>query len=111
MSVNLLVILFIIYWKCFNIMGVILGMIVGFVLVIVFVVLSLNVWNFVVGKVIFVGEVLFLYMILGIILILFGFFVVYLGMVLFSKKEDEVKFDEILVKFNIGYGISDVFLY
>ncbi len=106
-SANLPVIIFTIYWKRFNTTGAISGMIVGLVSAIVLVALSPNVWNPVAGKAIFVGEALFPYTTPGIISIPLGFLAAYLGTVLSSKKEDEAKFDEILVKSNTGHGISD----
>nr|WP_279664280.1 cation acetate symporter [Ectobacillus ponti] len=107
-SANLPVILFTIYWKRFNTTGAICGMLFGLITAIVLVAISPNVWNPVAGKAIFVGTPLITLTNPGIISIPVGFIAAYLGTVLSSRKVDQAKFDEILVKSNTGHGVSGV---
>ncbi|MES9685159.1 cation acetate symporter [Bacillus sp. AFS001701] len=107
-SANLPVILFTIYWKRFNTTGAITGMLTGLLSAIILVAISPNIWSPIEGKAIFVGEPLINLMNPGIISIPLGFIAAYLGTILSSKKENEAKFDEILVKSNTGHGVSGI---
>ncbi|MFD4705334.1 cation acetate symporter [Gottfriedia sp. NPDC058432] len=107
-SANLPVILFTIYWKRFNTTGAITGMLTGLISAIILVAISPNIWSPIEGKAIFVGEPLINLTNPGIISIPLGFIAAYLGTVLSSKKENEAKFDEILVKSNTGHGVSGI---
>ncbi|SFD54356.1 cation acetate symporter [Bacillus sp. UNCCL81] len=107
-SANLPVILFTIYWKRFNTTGAITGMLTGLISAIILVAISPNIWSPIEGKAIFVGEPLINLTNPGIISIPLGFIAAYLGTILSSKKENEAKFDEILVKSNTGHGISSI---
>ncbi|KQL33916.1 symporter [Bacillus sp. FJAT-25509] len=107
-SANLPVILFTIYWKRFNTTGAITGMLTGLISAIILVAISPNIWSPIEGKAIFVGDPLINLTNPGIISIPLGFIAAYLGTVLSSKKENEAKFDEILVKSNTGHGVSGI---
>ncbi|PFH84747.1 cation acetate symporter [Bacillus sp. AFS088145] len=107
-SANLPVILFTIYWKRFNTTGAITGMITGLISAIILVAISPNIWSPIEGKAIFVGDPLINLTNPGIISIPLGFIAAYLGTILSSKKENEAKFDEILVKSNTGHGVSGI---
>lgn len=107
-SANLPVILFTIYWKRFNTTGAITGMLTGLISAIILVAISPNIWSPIEGKAIFVGEPLINLTNPGIISIPLGFIAAYLGTILSSKKENEAKFDEILVKSNTGHGVSGI---
>ena len=107
-SANLPVILFTIYWKRFNTTGAITGMLTGLISAILLVAISPNIWSPIEGKAIFVGDPLINLTNPGIISIPLGFIAAYLGTILSSKKENEAKFDEILVKSNTGHGISSI---
>ena len=107
-SANLPVILFTIYWKRFNTTGAITGMLTGLLSAIILVAISPNIWSPIEGKAIFVGEPLINLTNPGIISIPLGFIAAYLGTILSSKKENEAKFDEILVKSNTGHGVSGI---
>ncbi|MEH7401434.1 MULTISPECIES: solute symporter family protein [Bacillaceae] len=107
-SANLPVILFTIYWKRFNTTGAITGMLTGLLSAIILVAISPNIWSPIEGKAIFVGDPLINLTNPGIISIPLGFIAAYLGTILSSRKENEAKFDEILVKSNTGHGVSGV---
>lgn len=107
-SANLPVILFTIYWKRFNTTGAVVGMLTGLISAIVLVAISPNIWNPIEGKAIFVGDPLITLTNPGIISIPLGFIAAFLGTILSSKKENEAKFDEILVKSNTGHGVEGV---
>ncbi|MFF3022839.1 cation acetate symporter [Gottfriedia sp. NPDC057948] len=107
-SANLPVILFTIYWKRFNTTGAITGMLTGLLSAIILVAISPNIWSPIEGKAIFVGNPLINLTNPGIISIPLGFIAAYLGTILSSRKENEAKFDEILVKSNTGHGVSGV---
>jgi cation/acetate symporter len=101
-SANLPIILFTIFWKRFNTTGAVTGMVVGLLSALVLVAISPNVWSPEAGKAILVGNPLFPLGNPGIVSIPLGFIGAYLGTVFSSKKVDEKKFDEILVKANTG---------
>jgi cation/acetate symporter len=101
-SANLPIILFTIFWKRFNTTGAVTGMVVGLISALVLVAIGPNVWSPEAGKAILVGQPLFPLGNPGIVSIPLGFIGAYLGTVLSSKKVDEKKFDEILVKANTG---------
>jgi cation/acetate symporter len=101
-SANLPIILFTIFWKRFNTTGAVTGMVVGLLSALVFVAIGPNIWSPEAGKAILVGQPLFPLGNPGIVSIPLGFIGAYLGTVLSSKKVDEKKFDEILVKANTG---------
>ncbi|MGG0178598.1 solute symporter family protein [Gottfriedia acidiceleris] len=107
-SANLPVILFTIYWKRFNTTGAITGMLTGLISAIILVAISPNIWSPIEGKAIFVGDPLINLTNPGIISIPLGFIAAYLGTILSNKKENEAKFDEILVKSNTGHGVSGI---
>lgn len=107
-SANLPVILFTIYWKRFNTTGAITGMLTGLISAIILVAISPNIWNPIEGKAIFVGDPLINLTNPGIISIPLGFIAAYLGTIFSRKKENEAKFDEILVKSNTGHGVSGI---
>ncbi|WP_088010888.1 cation acetate symporter [Gottfriedia acidiceleris] len=107
-SANLPVILFTIYWKRFNTTGAITGMLTGLISAIILVAISPNIWSPIEGKAIFVGDPLINLTNPGIISIPLGFIAAYLGTILSRKKENEAKFDEILVKSNTGHGVSGI---
>jgi cation/acetate symporter len=77
-------------------------MVVGLLSALVLVAIGPNVWSPEAGKAILVGQPLFPLGNPGIVSIPLGFIGAYLGTVLSSKKVDEKKFDEILVKANTG---------
>jgi cation/acetate symporter len=101
-SANLPVILYTIYWKRFNTTGAIWAMVVGLISAIGLVIISPNVFSPEVGKAIFVGNPLFPYTTPGIVSIPLGFIAGYLGTILSSQKADAKKYDEVLVKSNLG---------
>jgi cation/acetate symporter len=101
-SANLPIILFTIFWKRFNTTGAVTGMVVGLLSALVLVAISPNVWSPEAGKAILVGQPLFPLGNPGIVSIPLGFIGAYLGTVFSSKRVDEKKFDEILVKANTG---------
>jgi cation/acetate symporter len=103
-SANLPVIIYTIYWKRFNTTGAIWAMVVGLVSAIGLVIISPNVFSPEVGKAIFVGNPLFPYTTPGIVSIPLGFIAGYLGTKLSSQKADLKKYDEVLVKSNLGIG-------
>ncbi|MDM5330607.1 sodium/solute symporter [Neobacillus sp. CF12] len=103
-SANLPVIIYTIYWKRFNTTGAIWAMVVGLISAIGLVVISPNVFSPEVGKAIFVGNPLFPYTTPGIVSIPLGFIAGYLGTVLSRQKADAKKYDEVLVKSNLGIG-------
>lgn len=103
-SANLPVIIYTIYWKRFNTTGAIWAMVVGLISAIGLVIISPNVFSPEVGKAIFVGNPLFPYTTPGIVSIPLGFIAGYLGTKLSSQKADLKKYDEVLVKSNLGIG-------
>jgi len=103
-SANLPVIIYTIYWKRFNTTGAIWAMVVGLISAIGLVIISPNVFSPEVGKAIFVGNPIFPYTTPGIISIPLGFIAGYLGSIFSSQKADAKKYDEVLVKSNLGIG-------
>jgi cation/acetate symporter len=103
-SANLPVIIYTIYWKRFNTTGAIWAMVVGLISAIGLVIISPNVFSPEIGKAIFVGNPLFPYTTPGIVSIPLGFIAGYLGTKLSSQKADLKKYDEVLVKSNLGIG-------
>ncbi|MEH6993312.1 sodium/solute symporter [Neobacillus drentensis] len=103
-SANLPVIIYTIYWKRFNTTGAIWAMVIGLISAIGLVIISPNVFSPEVGKAIFVGNPLFPYTTPGILSIPLGFIAGYLGTVFSSQKADAKKYDEVLVKSNLGIG-------
>ncbi|MFJ5763441.1 cation acetate symporter [Neobacillus sp. NPDC093182] len=103
-SANLPVIIYTIYWKRFNTTGAIWAMVVGLISAIGLVIISPNVFSPEVGKAIFVGNPLFPYTTPGIVSIPLGFIAGYLGTKLSGQKADLKKYDEVLVKSNLGIG-------
>lgn len=103
-SANLPVIIYTIYWKRFNTTGAIWAMVVGLISAIGLVIIGPNVFSPEVGKAIFVGNPLFPYTTPGIVSIPLGFIAGYLGTVLSGQKADAKKYDEVLVKSNLGIG-------
>ncbi|WP_372008386.1 cation acetate symporter [Paenibacillus chitinolyticus] len=101
-SSNLPVILFTVFWRRFNTAGAVTGMLVGLISSLVLVALSPSVWSPEAGKAIFVGTPLFPLTNPGIISIPLGFLGAILGTVLSKKKSSDAKFDEIVVKANVG---------
>ncbi len=101
-SANLPVIIYTIYWKKFNTNGAISAMVVGLVTSVGLVLISPNVFSPEAGKAILVGDPLFPLTTPGLVSIPLGFLAGYVGTVLSRKKEDEAKYDEILVKSNTG---------
>lgn len=106
-SANLPIILLTIFWKRFNTAGAVTGMLVGLFSSLFLVAISPNVWAPEPGAAIFVGEPLITLTNPGIISIPLGFLAAFIGTLLSSKKADEKKFDEILVKANTGMGIEE----
>jgi cation/acetate symporter len=106
-SANLPIILLTIFWKRFNTVGAVTGMLVGLFSSLFLVAISPNVWAPEPGAAIFVGEPLITLTNPGIISIPLGFLAAFIGTLLSSKKADEKKFDEILVKANTGMGIEE----
>jgi cation/acetate symporter len=101
-SANLPIILFTIFWKRFNTTGAVTGMLVGLISSLVLVIAGPNVWSPEVGGAILVGDPLFSLANPGIVSIPLGFLGAYLGTIFSSKKADQKKFDEILIKANTG---------
>ena len=79
-------------------------MLVGLISALLLVFFSPNVWSPEPGAAIFVGEPLFKLSNPGIISIPLGFIGAIIGTLVSSKKADEKKFTEILVKANTGIG-------
>jgi cation/acetate symporter len=103
-SANLPVIIYTIYWKRFNTTGAVWAMVVGLISAIGLVIISPNVFSPEIGKAIFVGNPLFPYTTPGIVSIPLGFIAGYLGTIFSSQKADAKKYDEVLVKSNLGIG-------
>lgn len=101
-SANLPIILLTIFWKRFNTTGAITGMLVGLFSSLLLVALSPNVWAPEPGVAIPVGEPIFKLANPGIVSIPLGFIGAIVGTLLSSKKADEKKYEEILVKANTG---------
>ncbi|GAB6991089.1 solute symporter family protein [Paenibacillus pini] len=104
-SANLPVILYTIYWKKFNTNGAIWAMVVGLVTSIGLVIVGPNVFSPVAGKAMFIGEPLYPYTTPGIISIPLGFIAGYVGTLVTRKsanQDDQVSYDEILVRSNTG---------
>ncbi|RFU64380.1 cation acetate symporter [Peribacillus saganii] len=101
-SANLPIIMLTIFWKRFNTTGAVTGMVVGLFSALILVAISPNVWSPEAGVAILVGEPLFSLSNPGIVSIPLGFIAAVVGTLLSSKKADEKKFDEILVKANTG---------
>ncbi|MBP2002001.1 cation/acetate symporter [Paenibacillus shirakamiensis] len=104
-SANLPVILYTIYWKKFNTNGAIWAMVVGLVTSIGLVIIGPNVFSPIAGKAIFVGEPLFPLTTPGLISIPMGFLAGYVGTLVSRKtaaEDNQVDFDEILVRSNTG---------
>jgi cation/acetate symporter len=101
-SANLPVILFTIFWRRFNTTGAITGMLVGLISALILVAMSPSVWNPKPGVAIFTGNPLFTLANPGIVSIPLGFLGAWFGTLLSRKKADEKKYDEILVRANMG---------
>lgn len=104
-SANLPVIIYTIYWKRFNTNGAIWAMVVGLVSSIGLVIVGPNVFSPEVGKAIFVGNPLFPLTTPGLISIPLGFLAGIIGTLLSKKsgsEDNQVEYDEILVKSNTG---------
>lgn len=100
-SANLPVIIFTIFWRKFNTGGAVAGMAVGLFTALALVFLSPNVFG-PAGKAMIVGTPIFPLTNPAIISIPIGFLAAYLGTIFTSSKQDDKKFDEILVKSNTG---------
>ncbi|CAM3003199.1 cation acetate symporter [Paenibacillus sediminis] len=100
-SANLPVLVFTVFWKRFNTSGAVTGMLLGLFSALILVAVSPNVWNPEAGKAILVGTPLIKLTNPGIISIPLGFLGAFIG-TYFSSKQDDAKFDEILVKANTG---------
>ncbi|TCS80800.1 solute symporter family protein [Tepidibacillus fermentans] len=107
-SANLPVIVFTIYWRKFNTTGAVTGMLVGLLSALILIAIGPNIWNPVAGKAILVGNPIFPLSNPGIVSIPLGFIGAYLGTIFSPRKEDPVKYDEILVKANTGLHLSNV---
>lgn len=105
-SANLPVIIYTIYWKRFNTTGAIWAMVIGLISAIGLVLIGPNVFSPEAGKAIFVGNPIFPYTTPGILSIPLGFIAGYLGTIFSSQKADVKKYEEVLVKSNIGIEIS-----
>ncbi|MBW5445822.1 sodium/solute symporter [Cohnella sp. CFH 77786] len=101
-SANLPVIVFTIFWRRFNTTGAVTGMLSGLMSAVILVAASPSVWNVKEGAAIFTGEPWFPLANPGILSIPLGFLGAYIGTLLSKKKADERKFQEIVVKANIG---------
>lgn len=101
-SANLPVILFTIFWKRFNTTGAVTGMLTGLISAVVLVAASPSVWNVKPGAAIFTGDPWFSLANPGIVSIPLGFLGAIIGTLLSKKKADQKKFEEIVVKANIG---------
>ena len=100
-SANLPVILFTIIWRKFSTGGAITGMIVGLISAITLVLLSPSVWSES-GNAIFTGRALFPLVNPGIVSIPLGFLAAVIGSLLLPEKNNQAKFDEVLVKAHLG---------
>lgn len=101
-SANLPVILFTIFWRRFNTAGAISGMLTGLLSAIALVAVSPSIWD-PAGKAIFIGEPLITLTNPGIISIPLGFIGAWIGTIVSSRSKDQdAKFDEVLVKANTG---------
>jgi len=107
-SANLPVILLTISWRGFTSTGAVAGMAVGLISAVVLVMLSPSVWSPEVGKAIFVGEPKFPLANPGIVSIPLGFIAAIIGSLVSKKSTPDPKFDEIVVKANLGPGAPPV---
>lgn len=106
-SANLPVILYTIFWKRFNTNGAIWAMVVGLIASVGLVIVSPNVFDPEAGKAIFVGQPWFPLTTPGIVSIPLGFIAGFMGTMLSrktGKADNQVEFDEILVRSNTGMG-------
>lgn len=104
-SANLPVILYTIFWKRFNTTGAIWAMVVGLIASVGLVIVSPNVFDPEAGKAIFVGQPWFPLTTPGIVSIPLGFIAGFMGTMLSrktGKADNQVEFDEILVRSNTG---------
>ena len=101
-SANLPVILFTIFWRKFNTTGAVVGMLTGLISAIVLVCLSPSVWSAKAGAAMLQGPAWFPLANPGIVSIPLGFLGAVVGSLLARKKADEEKFQEILVRGNVG---------
>ncbi|SHF12892.1 cation/acetate symporter [Seinonella peptonophila] len=100
-SSNLPVIIYTILWRRFNTTGAIWGMLVGLFSSLILVCMSPNIWSTEPGKAILVGTPLISLTNPGIISIPLGFLAAYLGTI-FSAKQDDPKFNQVLVQVHLG---------
>jgi cation/acetate symporter len=100
-SANLPVLVFTVFWRRFNTAGAVTGMLVGLFSALFLVAISPNVWSPVAGKAILVGTPLIELTNPGLISIPLGFLGAFIGTYL-SKRQDDAKYDEIIVKANTG---------
>ena len=107
-SANLPAILLTVFWRRFNATGAMVGMVVGLVSTVVLVLLSKSAWNPEAGKALFTGHALFPYENPGIVSIPLGFLAAWLGALLSKKPADDSKYDEILVRTNLGPNAAPV---
>ncbi|GAA0135230.1 sodium/solute symporter [Paenibacillus sp. YSY-4.3] len=106
-SANLPVILYTIFWKRFNTNGAIWAMVVGLIASVGLVIVSPNVFHPEAGKAIFVGEPWFPLTTPGLVSIPLGFLAGFVGTMLSRKTgnaDNQVEYDEILVRSNTGMG-------
>jgi len=106
-SSNFPVILYTIHWKRFNVTGAVTGIVVGLVGTILLVAISPNVWSPEAGKAIFVGKPLFPLTAPGIVSIPLGFIGAYIGTI-FSTRSETGRYDEVLIKSNLGLNVKGV---
>ncbi len=104
-SANLPVIIYTIYWRRFNTNGAIWAMAVGLISSIGLVAIGPNVFHPEIGKAMFVGNPLFPLTTPGLVSIPLGFLAGFVGTLLSKKSgsaDNQVDYDEILVKSNTG---------
>ncbi|MUG47038.1 cation acetate symporter [Paenibacillus woosongensis] len=106
-SANLPVILYTIFWRRFNTNGAIWAMVVGLIASVGLVIVSPNVFHPEAGKAMFVGQPWFPLTTPGIVSIPLGFIAGFVGTMLSrktGKADNQVEYDEILVRSNTGMG-------
>ena len=107
-SANLPAILFTVFWRRFNATGAMTGMVVGLITTVSLVMISGSVWNVEPGKAIFTGNPIFPLDNPGIVSIPVGFIAAWVGTMLSKKPVDDAKYDEILVRTNLGPNAGPV---
>ena len=107
-SANLPVILLTISWRGFTSTGAVTGMVVGLVSAVLLVALGPSTWSPEVGKAIFVGEPKFPLANPGLVSIPLGFIAAIVGSPVSKKSTPDPKFDEIVVRANLGPGAPPV---